>query len=542
MHSTSRPGTAHLVRTIAVTAALVAALLTATTFAGCGSSSSDDSPPAPSATPTPDPAPTATPVDEPSTLFLLYSDAGTLTDDDGDGQWTFTMIDPWDQVVAFTDRPFRDATNVPLTSWLAAWEANGFADVPPNAAITMSIEDGTDEIDWAIMTLEAPRLLGDGAIEFDARFLTLDDGRDAFYPTVEGSGVKPEFRATQVFIDSAGVATPGSAQQLAQLLLPRPVKGMCYVPAPSDYKTGCNVAPKATYYDSDFYNSDFQQLWGTSGTPARGDLQAIAGLGVNFLHLYDWNRPQERDHKPFLAEANARGLKLAVPISNYYVQQQNQAWIDDIVGEITANKPPAVVMWAIGNEIDTGDPAQAAQVAQIAQWIAAKDTSRLITVPLKLPFEGKMQVLKQAFDQKGLTNLWNANFVASINVYDDAPALQAHVESFRQLYPTVPLLITEVNRPLSWAGNDPATQASQLLAQLQKSSQLVADGSHATFFGSMVFEWSEKPWECPDDEKHFGINGFSGSLGTGTTRAGQSYPVDGLAPNAMHGSVQQAFN
>jgi hypothetical protein len=254
-----------------------------------------------------------------------------------------------------------------------------------------------------------------------------------------------------------------------------------------------------------------------------------------------FHAPAERNHLPFLAEANARGMKVAVPITNYYVQQQNQAWIDDIVGEITTNNPPAVVIWAIGNEIDTGDPTAAAQVATIAQWIAAKDTSRLITVPLKLPFEGKMQVLKQAFDAKGLTNLWERNFIASINVYDDAPALQVHVESFHSLFPTVPLLVSEMNRPLSMVGNDRSAQAQQLLSQLQKSSAMVGDGTHGYFFGSYVFQWMEKPWECPDDEKFFGINAFSGSLGTGTTTSGQSFPVDGLAPNAMSASVRQGF-
>jgi hypothetical protein len=520
-------------RSFAAIAAAAILCLAAAATSGCGSS--DDS-----SEPTPEPTPTATPGVEASNLFLLYSDRGTLTDD-GDGDWVFTMNDPWSQVVVFTDRPLRDATDVPLDSWLADWEANGFVDSPPNAAITMSI-DGSTEIDWAIMTLFAPRKLGDGSVQFDARFLTLPDGSDAFYPTIEGSGVKPTFLTTQVFIDSAGIAAPPpTALALAQKLLPRPLKGMCYVPAPSDYRTTCEGAPKSTYYDSDFYNADFQQLWGTTGSPARGDLQTMQGLNVNFLHLYDWNRPAERNHLPFLAEVQRRGMKLAVPISNYYVDQQNQGWIDDIVGEITANAPKAVVMWAIGNEIDTGDRAAADRVANIASWIAAKDTTRLITVPLKLPFEGKMQVLKQAFDAKGLTNLWNKNFIASINVYDDAPALQAHVESFHTLYPTVPLLVSEINRNLSDAGGNRGTQASQLLEQLQKSNALVADASHTYFFGSYVFEFSSKPWACPDDEKYFGINDFSGSLGTGMTTSGQSYPVDGLAPNQMSTSVRQAF-
>ncbi|HZR84183.1 MAG TPA: glycoside hydrolase family 2 TIM barrel-domain containing protein [Candidatus Binatia bacterium] len=512
-----------------VVAATALLLLSGAGLSGCGDSGSSQ--PTPQATPPPDA--------QASALFLLYSDAGTLTDE-GDGAWLFTMNDPWDQVVVFTDRPLRDATSMGLADWVAAWESNGFVDNPPNAAITMTIH-GSDEIDWAIMTLFAPRLLADGSLQFAARFLQLPDGRDAFYPTIEGSGPKPSFSVTQVFVDSAGVAGPGSAQQLAQMLLPRPVKGMCYVPAPSDYRTSCNDAPKSVYYDSDFYNADFQQLWGLAGTPARGDLKAMADLKVNFLHLYDWNRPAERNHLPFLNAANFRGMKVAVPISNYYVQQQNQGWIDEIVSEITTNKPPAVVMWAIGNEIDTGDRAAADQVATIAQWIAAKDTSRLITVPLKLPFEGKMQVLKQAFDAKGLTNLWDRNFIASINVYDDAPALQVHVENFHALYPTVPLLVSEMNRRLSDAGGNRNTQAQQLLEQLQKSTAMVGDGSHPHFFGSYVFEWTEKPWGCPDDEKFFGINGFSGSLGTGTTTSGQSYPVDGIAPNAMSASVRQAF-
>jgi len=513
--------------TASIIVATVLWLATGAGVSGCGNAKDSSGP-----TPPPD--------IQPSALFLLYSDRGTLTDN-GDGSWVFTMNEPWDQVVSFTDRPFRDASNVPLDSWLDAWEANGFADSPPNTAITMSIDGRSDEIDWAIMTLFDPRRLDDGSVQFDARFLQLPDGGAAFYPTLPGSGVKPSFFTTQVFIDSAGVAGPGSAQQLAQMLLPRLVKGMCYVPAPSDYTTSCTAAPKPIYYDSDFYNADFKQLWGAVGAPARGDLQAMADLQVNFLHLYDWDRPQARNHLPFLAEANQRGMKVAVPISNYYVQQQNHGWIDDIVAEVTTNKPPAVVMWAIGNEIDTGDRAAADQVATIAQWIAARDSSRLITVPLKLPFEGKMQVLKQAFDARGLTDLWNRNFIASINVYDDAAALQVHVEQFHALYPTVPLLVSEMNRPLSMVGNDRTTQAQQLLAQFQKSKAMVGDGGHSYFFGSYVFEWTEKPWGCPDDEKYFGINGFSGSLGTGTTTSGQSYPVDGLAPNAMSTSVQQAF-
>jgi hypothetical protein len=43
------------------------------------------------------------------------------------------------------------------------------------------------------------------------------------------------------------------------------------------------------YYDSDFYNSDFDRLWsGSNG--GRDDLRRFKEqLNVNFVHLYDWN-------------------------------------------------------------------------------------------------------------------------------------------------------------------------------------------------------------------------------------------------------------
>ena len=48
------------------------------------------------------------------------------------------------------------------------------------------------------------------------------------------------------------------------------------------------------YYDSDFYNSDFDQLWsGKNG--GRDDLRRFKEqLNVNFVHLYDWNPGTQR--------------------------------------------------------------------------------------------------------------------------------------------------------------------------------------------------------------------------------------------------------
>ena len=78
--------------------------------------------------------------------------------------------------------------------------------------------DGTvQDTDWAVMMLRNPRFAADGTLEFDSEFLRLPDGKLAFFPTVPGSGVKPAFLTTQVFIDSTG-AVIAPPDQLAWLV------------------------------------------------------------------------------------------------------------------------------------------------------------------------------------------------------------------------------------------------------------------------------------------------------------------------------------
>jgi hypothetical protein len=75
------------------------------------------------------------------------------------------------------------------------------------------------------------------------------------------------------------------------------------------------------YYDADFYNKDFQALWGPregNGPWRRDDLARFHyQLGANFVHLYDWNPVEtSRDHGPFLDYAAKLGMRVTVPISN----------------------------------------------------------------------------------------------------------------------------------------------------------------------------------------------------------------------------------
>jgi len=188
------------------------------------------------------------------------------------------------------------------------------------------------------------------------------------------------------------------------------IKGLCYTPEPSDdYPT-----TPGNYFDSDFWNNAFTPMWSSQQNipgfqsnggvvSGRGDLATIQSLGVNFLHLYDWN--SQRDHTSFLATAKADGITVNVPISNYvfglsmtlpfnpntyatqlqYVQQIfNQVYPNWQSGDTEPN--PAISMWTIGNEPDnSGGDITPGQVAQVAQMILYAEDQANIPDGNRLP-------------------------------------------------------------------------------------------------------------------------------------------------------------
>ena len=191
-----------------------------------------------------------------------------------------------------------------------------------------------------------------------------------------------------------------------------PIRGMCYTPNPSDqFKEPAQA--RHEYFDSDFTNSHFPGLWGTSVAGARGDLKKMHDLNVNFLHLYDWSVPPapganpgdfQRNHLPFLDECDKQGIKCMIPISNFFMNEVKagkataKGQIQAIVAEIFrgGNKPhPAAGMWAIGNEfVDNALPAtpnianqqsldaavlHATLIATVAQYIIEKEEALGVT-------------------------------------------------------------------------------------------------------------------------------------------------------------------
>ena len=100
-------------------------------------------------TPTATQAPTVPPRVEEGTLeegagpeaFLYFMEASSgkyvARDNAGSSDFELIISDPEPLVVFFTDRPHRKAGHEPLEDFIAAWDARGFGDVPPNVTLVV---------------------------------------------------------------------------------------------------------------------------------------------------------------------------------------------------------------------------------------------------------------------------------------------------------------------------------------------------------------------------------------------------------------------
>lgn len=102
-----------------------------------------------------------------SWLFMEVADTASLEN----GKLVLKGID--DQIVLFTDRPYRDAMKMPVESIVKNWGAgaNSFESDPPNAALTGKNEGSQVGL---IVTISNPKL-EDGNLQFDYETLNGTD-------------------------------------------------------------------------------------------------------------------------------------------------------------------------------------------------------------------------------------------------------------------------------------------------------------------------------------------------------------------------------
>ncbi len=150
---------------------------------------------------------------------------------------------------------------------------------------------------------------------------------------------------------------------------------------------GWTPGGKGQLSDSDFFNDAFEALWNkgeTSGkTPHeyRNDLGTISHAGLNLIRLFNWgptrgwNGTKGIAHINALDRAHQLGIKVIVPVSNYFLSDDTYSWnekdpdsnykfesapqsiqsdLNNFISSVTVKGKihPAVHSFSVGNEID----------------------------------------------------------------------------------------------------------------------------------------------------------------------------------------------
>jgi hypothetical protein len=141
-------------------------------------------------------------------LFVATAGGGQLSAVAGrPGAYTLTLHTPAHQVTRFGDRPARTAGSQSLKSFVAGWDADGFGDVPPNAALVLDRAPASR--DTFVLELSHPRIQRDGDLAFAATRIgrAPTGGLSAFARSAD-RGVPTRFGRASLFIDSAAAQLP----------------------------------------------------------------------------------------------------------------------------------------------------------------------------------------------------------------------------------------------------------------------------------------------------------------------------------------------
>ncbi len=275
------------------------------------------------------------------------------------------------------------------------------------------------------------------------------------------------------------------------------IKGLCYTPEPSNDPT----PPPGEYYDSDFWNNAFTPMWSSEkaipgfekkGEPVngRGDLHTFKSIGVNTLHIYDWNA--QRDHTSFLAQASKDHISVTVPLSNYVYDLPKTGFLDhnkniyvyqleniqDIFNQVypgwqsgNFNPSPGVSMWLVTNEPDLmtgaifGDRINPQGVTQMMQEIVYCENQANIPDADRLPIGVPLSF---ATFWTGLTNPSDGNPTPGVtnvemlyNAFQSSTAFQASISAANPTEVTIPALPSDFfTTRFAWGinpiGNSPA--------------------------------------------------------------------------------------
>ena len=332
------------------------------------------------------------------------------------------------------------------------------------------------------------------------------------------------------------------------------MRGVTYSPTPTDY-TGSGAGK---YYDSDFCNEDFRALWGKdSSGVGREDVKNIAQkLGAKYIRLYDWNTPSARNHKPFLDECNRYGVKVFVPISNYFVGLYDQGksgqadgFIKDILQELITNGKfhPAVAMITVGNEPQLSGKTPNAVAKAIEAVVKAQEQlgvsdadMKPISVPEDFGTYGdptkpgiyRLQTVRDAIAASSYLsgkNFLSTLYVAAMQTSNPGTDLTKWLnETFPAAFPDDYVIFTELGRDdITCGGLDEQADFDQAAWEASIGS------SNQKALGGCIFSFANQNWKG-STEAAYGMNTKTHSDKVAYTTSNQEYPVDTLTPKPVY--------
>jgi hypothetical protein len=309
------------------------------------------------------------------------------------------------------------------------------------------------------------------------------------------------------------------------------------------------------YYDSDFYNGDFDRLWSGSGG-GRNDLRRFKEqLNVNFVHLYDWNPGAQagapnggkmRDHVPFLDYANGLGMKVTIPISNdqlktaYCTGNMDLAranarnMFNEIYGPAGTSPHPAAGVIKIFNEPDVSECKNIRLVSDAcAIWKSLEDErgvpdeNRLpIIFPVTwgisngIPGGGMLPAWQAIRDNRELGEaFWVARIIYATNPFNSGKEMRNWLTQtlppwFAQhgIPSETPVMFTEYGR----SSDESSPNNEQGQATWVDEQFAIMGDKPAGFLGACLFLYDTQFWKAPPEPNYtatdFVING------TGTSR------------------------
>jgi hypothetical protein len=314
---------------------------------------------------------------------------------------------------------------------------------------------------------------------------------------------------------------------------------MCYQPMPFYRDPVRGVQPYSPsianttkiFFGSDIAYNCMEPLWGTSFTSRSGttyprgrdDVEKLQNMGVNLVRLYDWE--PRNYHRRFLDRCFAKGIKVLVPVSNYFLKPgegypNRLTLIPNLIRSFSNGEQnngsdyhPAIAGIIMGNEPRLNGFTVDQCVQFTKDWVSIEQNQfsgfsmPLIAHPVdfatyggRYPAWGFFTPLLQGLSSDNTRNLQSRLFLAP-NTFNIASYLFHDAESSGKGY--VQLTYDQFHKPLLFTeiGQDRTKRDYIDVVEGQLRESIDYGAAHPEqLLGICHFQFADKVWKCPTNE------------------------------------------